>query len=182
MINIIRKVFTSFSLALHNIRLHFFRTLLSVLGIVIGVGALVSILSLIDGMERYARAELAQTTSLSTLVVQSNTVRSLNGIQIRKDSFSIIRYADFMALTLRHRADVFLRSSGNQVVTVNDSTIGAQVHASGSGLAPGITVLQGTLFTSGDLENKKAIAVINESFAKKRRSLILIWEITSAKQ
>jgi len=44
----------AFKTAFRDVRKNLFHTLLSILGIVIGVGALVSILSLIDGMEQYA--------------------------------------------------------------------------------------------------------------------------------
>ena len=50
----IKTIFSALQLALANIRANFFHTLLSVLGIVIGVASLVAILSLIDGMEQYA--------------------------------------------------------------------------------------------------------------------------------
>jgi putative ABC transport system permease protein len=57
----VRRILQSFLLAFQNIRSNLFHTFLSVLGIVIGVGALVSILSLIDGMEEFARAQITQT-------------------------------------------------------------------------------------------------------------------------
>jgi putative ABC transport system permease protein len=47
-----------FQMAIRDARSNILHTILSVLGIIIGVGALVSILSLIDGMESYAREQI----------------------------------------------------------------------------------------------------------------------------
>ncbi len=58
--------------ALENIRAHLFHTLLSMLGIVIGVAALTAILSLIDSMEQHARRQVNDTTTVK--LIQINTV------------------------------------------------------------------------------------------------------------
>src|SRR5690606_1084103 len=81
----IRRVVQSFALAFQNIRSNLFHTFLSVLGIVIGVGALVSILSLIDGMEEFARTQITQTTSLNAIIIKTNAHRTVNGVTLRKD-------------------------------------------------------------------------------------------------
>ena len=88
----VRRILQSFLLAFQNIRSNLFHTFLSVLGIVIGVGALVSILSLIDGMEEYARAQITQTSSLNAIIIQTKVHRNVNGISLRKDTFSLIDY------------------------------------------------------------------------------------------
>jgi len=45
-----------------------FHTLLSVLGIVIGVAALVATFSLIDGLEKFAHGQISNQTSVNALV------------------------------------------------------------------------------------------------------------------
>lgn len=87
-----RRILQSFRLAFQNIRSNLFHTFLSVLGIVIGVGALVSILSLIDGMEEYARGQITQTSSLNAIIIQTKVHNKVNGISVRKDTFSILDY------------------------------------------------------------------------------------------
>jgi putative ABC transport system permease protein len=94
----LKKIFNSFILAFHNIRSHFFHTMLSVLGIVIGVAALVSILSLIDGMEQYAKDQITFTTSLKAIIVRPETNKQVNGISVRKDSISFFHYQDYTSL------------------------------------------------------------------------------------
>src|SRR4051812_8700265 len=90
-----KKLLTAFSHAFHNIRSHFFHTLLSVLGIVIGVAALVSILSLIDGMEQYAKDQITQTTSLKAITIAPNIYTRTNGVRVKKENYKVINYEDF---------------------------------------------------------------------------------------
>jgi putative ABC transport system permease protein len=88
----IKKVILSFALALQNIRSNIFHTLLSILGVVIGVASLVAILSLIDGMEEFARDQITETTSLKAIVVNSNPYHRINDVRVRKDTFGIVSY------------------------------------------------------------------------------------------
>ncbi len=66
-----QNIQSSFALAWSNIWGNLFHTILSVLGVVIGVGALVSILSLIEGMERFALDQIAATTNLNAIIIRS---------------------------------------------------------------------------------------------------------------
>ena len=61
---------SSLRVGFDTLRANPLRTLLSTLGIIMGVGALVSVLSLGDGMERYAREQIARTTDLQTISVK----------------------------------------------------------------------------------------------------------------
>lgn len=72
--------------ALGNIRANFFHTVLSVLGIIIGVSALITMLSMIDGLEKFADDQIRTTTSIK--FVQVSTVKTLNvdGVMIRKEN------------------------------------------------------------------------------------------------
>ena len=65
------------------------RSLLSILGLVIGVAALVTILSLADGMERYARDQISSTTDLQNVVVTPLTLESIDGVTIRRQAIPI---------------------------------------------------------------------------------------------
>lgn len=52
----------AFAVALDQLRVNPLRTILSTLGVIIGVGALVAVLSLGDGMERFVRTQVESTT------------------------------------------------------------------------------------------------------------------------
>jgi putative ABC transport system permease protein len=163
----LKKVSSSFLLAIQNIRSHFFHTLLSVLGIVIGVASLVAILSLIDGMEEYANQQITQTTSLKAIAVRSNAYETINNVRIRKDSFSILHSADLEELNLSKPAHYYLTRASVDAIAVGDSTIGTNIWATGQKTHPRIKALHGRLFSAEDLKEKNKIVLINEHFAKK---------------
>lgn len=85
-----RKIFLSFSVALQNIRSNPLHTMLSTLGIMIGVAALVSILALVDGMERFAREQITQTTSLKSIIVETVSREYINGVWVDKESYPLL--------------------------------------------------------------------------------------------
>jgi len=166
----IRKFLGSFLLAFHNIRSHFFHTLLSVLGIVIGVASLVSILSLIDGMEDYAKEQITRTTSLNAIIINTQAYRHVNGVRMKKDTFPIINFRQYQELKsqLRKPAKATIRSSFNGLIQVNDEReLGAGIHAWGAAMMPGkYKVEAGKEFSEGDILNALPVAMINSFLAK----------------
>jgi len=164
-----KKILASFSHAFHNIRSHFFHTLLSVLGIVIGVAALVSILSLIDGMEEYAKEQITKTTSLKAITVAPNPYRTTNGVRIRKDSFDVIDYEDFDDLkkTLTKPNSVHYMVSFAGTARIDSSKeVGALFYALGSPARANVKVVAGDPLNPEDIVAGKNIAAINLIFLK----------------
>ena len=84
--------------AFQSLRQHPLRALLSTLGLVIGVAALVAILSLADGLERFAREQIATTTDLQLITVAPVTTERIDGVTIRRDAFPIPTPDDAAAL------------------------------------------------------------------------------------
>jgi len=62
------------------------RTLLSTLGIVIGVGSLVAIFALSDGLERFSRAQIEQTTDLQVILVTPIVTDRIDGLAMRREN------------------------------------------------------------------------------------------------
>ena len=109
------------------------RTLLSTLGVVMGVASLVSVLSLGDGMERFARSQINQTTDLQYVEVRSLTTRTVDGQRFPRADIRVFTAADADALerALPVRGEVGLLVRGSALVT----------RAGASGLPRGATVL-----------------------------------------
>jgi putative ABC transport system permease protein len=167
----LKKILSSFLLAFHNIRSHFFHTLLSVLGIVIGVAALVSILSLIDGLESFAKEQITKTTNLKAIVVTPQLYTRTNGVRIKKDTFAILQFSDFRDLkkSLTKPSEVHYMSSFASTGTTQDTTktFGAVFHGLGSpALASRIEVLVGTTFTDAEIAEASPLAIVNLGFIK----------------
>jgi putative ABC transport system permease protein len=55
------------------------RTILSTLGVIIGVSALVAVLSVGDGMERSVRAQIEQTTDLQAIMIRAKMTEEVDG-------------------------------------------------------------------------------------------------------
>ncbi|MEZ0540754.1 ABC transporter permease [Fibrella arboris] len=165
-----KKILVSFATALQNIRTRFFHTVLSILGIVIGVAALVAILSLIDGMEQYAQEQITKTTSLKAILVQSNPYKTVNEVQVRKADYAHFTYGSFRkmrsALTKPATAYLYCRQNGELTLQSPTQKTGAIVTGLSLPLHPDLTLIHGKSFTEADLNGQHPVAVINQKLAK----------------
>jgi putative ABC transport system permease protein len=76
------------------LRMNPLRTVLATLGVIVGVGSLVAVLSLGDGMESYARREVATTTGAQNVYVTPVTYDTMDGMRIARDDFPRFGVAD----------------------------------------------------------------------------------------
>ncbi len=118
----INRILRSFQLALRNFRGNLLHTLLSILGVVIGVAALVAILSLIDGLEKMAHEKIASQTSVEMVSLRMNKYESVDGVRVAKDNFQPITYDQFLELKeLLPIREGFMLVNGSALLTKNDS-------------------------------------------------------------
>lgn len=164
----LQRIAQSFFLALVNIRTNFFHTVLSVLGIVIGVAALVSILSLIDGMEEFARDQITQTTSVNAIIVQTNAHHDVNGVKLRKDTFAVIDYEHFSALrsSLTKPVKGVLRTSLSGEVELDSQRIGVYAWPTATRVRNDTGKFTGYLYTEDDVKGKMMFVVVNRAFVE----------------
>ena len=85
---------SSLSIALGTLRANPLRTVLSTLGIVIGAAALVAVLTLGDGMERFGRQQLATTTDLQSVVLEPRTAEIIDNQAYPLDDYLVLTRAD----------------------------------------------------------------------------------------
>lgn len=165
----LQKIFSSFTLAFGNIRSNLFHTFLSVLGIVIGVAALVSILSLIDGMEKLAREQLASTTSLNAVMVQSILDKNVNDVRIKRDTFFAIDYDHFKSLkeTLSKPAEAIFRTSLSGEAELSDGKrIGTYAWLNAAAIRADTAKFTGALYQVNEVDQKQPVVVVNSAFFK----------------
>jgi putative ABC transport system permease protein len=166
----LRNTFQSFALALQNIRANLFHTLLSVLGIVIGVAALVATFSLIDGLEKFARDQIASTTSMNALTVETETEKMVNNLPVRKDSYAVLdyeRYAQFRATAPGLvRANLANRFNRELRVAGRDTAIGAMIRCVAEAPWGDTAILHGQNFPATAFQNREAVAVVNTRLAE----------------
>jgi len=70
------------------------RTLLSTLGVVIGVAALIAVLALGDGVERFTREQFANTTSIQSILITPKTSVTVDGVRVPGSGFPVFTTAD----------------------------------------------------------------------------------------
>lgn len=163
-----RRIVQSFLLALGNIRSNFFHTFLSVLGIVIGVAALVSILSLIDGMEEYAKKEISSTTTLNMISVTSEAYKRVDGISLKKDSVTMLRHQDFLDLqaSLTWPAKSYLYQRIAKELSLEHDTLNTAAHVTGVAGFEADTILHGRTISLEDIRLQNQVCVLTEKLAQ----------------
>jgi putative ABC transport system permease protein len=95
------------------------RTLLSTLGVIMGVAALVAVLALGDGMEKFARRQVVSTTSLQAVAIAPLTGRTVDGVFIPDTIVPMLGLADAAAVgAMPGVQSVQLGVDGTALVTV----------------------------------------------------------------
>ncbi len=162
----IKTFVSAIALAVENLKARLFHTLLSVLGIVIGVAALVSILCMIDGMEKFAKDQIQTTTSLNSIVLQSESIKYTNGLQIKKDTFAYFNYERFKLLKSSFDSSavkLFIGStSATELETTKKEKTGSLLIGIGEKMDDHVKLLHGRFFTSTDLINRSKLTLLNK--------------------
>ncbi len=147
------------------------RTLLSTLGVIMGVAALVSVLSLGDGMEHFARAQIDQTSSLQYVQVRSQTTREVDGQQFPRSDVRLLTAADAAGVqqALTVPAEVGLLETSSALVRRG---AGPPRGAAVLGITPptaamrGMTVGEGRMFTDAEAAAGAPVVVLSAALAR----------------
>ncbi|HEU5291295.1 MAG TPA: FtsX-like permease family protein, partial [Cyclobacteriaceae bacterium] len=126
------------------------------------------ILSLIDGMEQYAKDQISSTTSLNRISVNSDPFIHKDGMSIRKDSVSILKFSNYEKLRsgMTYPAFSFLVHRQPKEISLKGDSAKIASYVTGIvGLRPD-SLIAGRDFTSEDLSKKTAVAIATESLAK----------------
>lgn len=146
------------------------RTGLSVLGLVIGVAALVGILSLIDGLERYARDQVETTTSVQTVTVTPRQREEVDGVSVARDE--VVRFgrddARALGVSLGEQAAVALVQQRAAVVTRDTVRTALSLIATDATASrwSEVEVREGRMFGPAD----SAVVVVSASLAARLAS------------
>ena len=95
------------------------RTALSTLGVVMGIASVIATLALADGMERYARSQLAAQTDVQAITVSSRTQEIREGFAFPNRNYPIFSLHDAEELQsfLGSDGDVTMSVGGQAIVT-----------------------------------------------------------------
>jgi putative ABC transport system permease protein len=163
---------TSISVGFETLRANPLRTILSTLGIVIGVAALVAVLSVGDGMERLARDQIGRTTDLQRLSVAPRTVRIVDHTPIPVANPPELTLPDGLALrtAVAGVGTVNVMRSAALIVTANHDTTAHAAQVNGvldiGAVLPDSLLVGGRPITAEEAAASAPLVVISYRLAR----------------
>mgnify|MGYP001373251887 CR=1 FL=1 len=163
---------TAFSEAFHALRAKPLHTILSLLGIIIGVGALISILALGDGMEKFGRDQIANTTDLNAIQISANNSIMVDGLRMEKQNKNYLKMEDWdhlQALVNGEGKVKWMSFSRDWIKSSIDTTSRpANVFFTMPNFFESKdSIVYGALFNQENINAKDSVAVINLTLAKR---------------
>jgi putative ABC transport system permease protein len=154
------------------LRVNPLRTVLSALGVIIGVGAMVSVLSLSDGVERAMRAQVERDGRMQSVSVSPRTHDMIDDQRIPRAAYPVFTAADARALTaaVGTAGTVTMSVTGPGLITVDSgaghptpraATVTASL-ANGAGERP---IAAGRFFTDAEVDASARVTVLSHELA-----------------
>lgn len=155
----------SFRVGVQTLRFNPLRTALSTLGVVIGVASLVAVLAVGDGAESFARAQIATTTDLQTLLVLPNTGETIDGVRVPRASYPVFTIADVSSLAgaVGSAATVTATVTGSARVARRAAVVMAVTPGAEERLRPRFA--SGRFILASEVEHAERVAVISPALA-----------------
>ena len=141
------------------------RTILSTLGVIMGVGSLVAVLSIGDGVEAFAREQIENTTDLQAMMVAPVTFDMIDHLRVPRTDYPTFGLQDVQSLssTLKSDAVVALIIEGSSRFAADTGRArGVTVTATTPGAAQLIkdSLLAGRFFTDQEVRDSARVAVV----------------------
>ncbi len=152
------------------------RTTLSTLGVVIGAAALVAVLSLGDGMERFVREQIARSTDVQSILVASKTSMTIDGQTFPVDGYPVFTPADAVAIVaaIPGADQATLTVSGRSRISGVGGTLEeVGIAATLPSLAEqvGLGFAAGRYFTAAEADSNSAVVVLSHALARRLTGL-----------
>ncbi len=151
-----------FKMSLDSIRSNKMRALLTMLGIVIGIAAVITIVAAGDGVKAYMNKQM-EAVGTNTVVISVDTDEaSDNELITNEDLEALMDMGDYV------RA-VTPQLYGWGTVSFRKNTMNASVYAGTEGLATagGLSMISGTFFSESDNLSGRNVCVIDDMVARK---------------
>ncbi|MEP6620841.1 MAG: ABC transporter permease [bacterium] len=146
------------------------RTILSTLGIVIGVASVITTLSLTDGLERYARDQIAAQTDVQSITISSRTQEVRDGFAFPVGGYPVLGLTDAAELQRRlsSAGEVSMVTSGLAIVASPSATPHAATVTATLANYPVFgrkDVALGRFFTDGEISRNAPVVVLSHKLA-----------------
>ena len=159
--------------AFQTLRANPLHTALSTLGMIVGVGSLVAILSLGDGMEAFAREQIETTTDLQMIQVQTRTTERLGEVTVRRTDAPVLTPDDARSLQARLGADgrvaLYATAGVEMRIDGDPSRTGVLVRGTLADAARigNLSLEAGRFFNDAEVESKATVAVLDTRLAER---------------
>ncbi|HKP75705.1 MAG TPA: ABC transporter permease, partial [Longimicrobiaceae bacterium] len=143
------------------------RTLLATLGVIIGVASLVAVLSLGDGMEKYARNQVEKTTSVQNVYLAPITSDTVDGMLVAREHWPLFGKEDVADGERRVRgvSGVAMTFSGTTFIESpgGGRARAARVSAATASVATmySVDLRWGRFFTAAEVAGDAPVAVVS---------------------
>ncbi len=160
----------SIGIGFETLRANPLRTVLSTLGVIIGVASLVAILSLGDGMERLGREEIERTTDVQTVALQPQLTEEIDGQAVPRNDYPVFTQRD--ADELRRLADIAGVSMTLQGTSVAEGPGGNRrpvtivATLADNATFQRLEFAEGRYFTDVEADRNAPVAVLSHRLAK----------------
>jgi putative ABC transport system permease protein len=155
------------------LRVNPLRSALSALGVIIGVGAMVSVLSLSDGVEREVRAQVERDGRLQSVGISSITQDVVDGQALARSSYQIFTVADARSLAndIGSLGNVYLGvSSPASIDVASPAPIPHAAFVAGTlsngGKKSSILMESGRFFNDAEVDSSASVIVISKPLAE----------------
>ncbi len=163
---------SSLRIGVETLRSNPLRTILSTLGVILGVASLVAVLSIGDGMEAFVRGEIERTTDQQTNMVNPTTEDEVDGVRIPRTDFARfgLEDADELARRLDGLARVSIGLSGAAratrpgIDTVGAAAVTATTPAAEERMRPAFA--GGRFITDAEVRDSARVAVVSQGLAR----------------
>ena len=167
-----RNFASSLRVGVETLRANPLRTILSTLGVILGVASLVAVLSIGDGMERFVRGEIERTTDLQTVMVNPTFEDEIGGVRVPRTDFARFGLADAESLAARlgglARVSIGVNGAARASRAGLDTTGAAGVMATTAAAEERIRpeFVAGRFITDAEVRDSARVAVVSHGLAK----------------
>ncbi len=165
------NIFGSLAVGIQTLLANPLRTVLSTLGVIMGVASLVAVLAIGDGVEAFAREQIESTTDLQAMMISPVTFDLVDGVRVPRTDYPVFDLDDLDRLgnTLGAKSVVALILQGSARITPDTgraraATVTATTPAAASLIRK--PLLAGRFFSDDEVRDSSRVAVISQGLAE----------------